>query len=290
MGYTVAKGYLDNPQLRDSFIQLAGNVFGISFRNWMDKGYLTSNYIPYSFINNEKVIANVSANQLGLLIDGQKKNALQIGTVMTHPDYRGEGLARQLMELVLEDVHGQYDLIYLFANRTVLDFYPKFGFMPVSEHMFSIKLTERKGPLPKMRKLNIDNEEERALLYRLASERSPVSSVFSALGTEELLMFYCLNAFSEKIYYLEEEQLIAIFEEKAREMHVYDLIFQKEMDLKRALSKISGPETRRAVLHFTPDGDGVSWDIEKFDSSEVLFVRKGTFLPKVFKHPLTAQA
>lgn len=45
---------------------------------------------------------------------------------MTHPDYRGQGLAKKLLEHVIAKYEDQYDFLYLFANDTVLDFYPKF--------------------------------------------------------------------------------------------------------------------------------------------------------------------
>ena len=47
---------------------------------------------------------------------------------MTRPGHRGRGLARRLMEEVLRDWSGRCDGMFLFANGTVLDFYPRFGF------------------------------------------------------------------------------------------------------------------------------------------------------------------
>jgi transposase len=53
------------------------------------------------YIDHDEVIANVSVSELQMLIEGQEVSALQIGTVMTHPEYRGKGLARKLMECVI---------------------------------------------------------------------------------------------------------------------------------------------------------------------------------------------
>ena len=60
--------------------------------------------------------------------NGPIKNYIQLGTVMTAPPCRKQGLSRFLMEEIKKDWEGRCDGMYLFANDTVLDFYPKFGF------------------------------------------------------------------------------------------------------------------------------------------------------------------
>ena len=59
---------------------------------------------------------------------GEEKQYIQLGTVMTHPDYRKKGLSRVLTNKAIADYREKCDLIYLFANSSVLNFYPKFGF------------------------------------------------------------------------------------------------------------------------------------------------------------------
>lgn len=54
---------------------------------------------------------------------------------MTDPDYRGRGLSRWLIDRVLEDFEQQVDFIFLYANDSVLDFYPKLGFKRAPEFL-----------------------------------------------------------------------------------------------------------------------------------------------------------
>ncbi|MGD6968452.1 GNAT family N-acetyltransferase [Rossellomorea vietnamensis] len=117
-GYTFVKGYRDNISLRKSFNSLASQVFGIDFEKWYERGFWTGKYEPYSLVDGDKVIANVSVNKINLIIEGERKGAVQLGTVMTHKDYRGKGLSGVLMRNVLEEFK-DVDLIYLFANSTV---------------------------------------------------------------------------------------------------------------------------------------------------------------------------
>ncbi|NGY75654.1 GNAT family N-acetyltransferase [Bacillus megaterium] len=138
------KDYKDNHILRKSYCELANNIFGIDFNEYYEKGFWSNKYVPFSYVYENQVIANVSVNILDLIVRGEKKKALQIGTVMTDLNYRKQGLATDLMNKVLDDYRDSYDFMYLFANKNVLDFYPKFGFSVVEENEFYIDFSSRK--------------------------------------------------------------------------------------------------------------------------------------------------
>ena len=57
-----------------------------------------------------------------------QKNYIQLGTIMTDKNYRNQGLSKYLMNIVLKEFSEKNDEVYLFANDSVLYFYPKFGF------------------------------------------------------------------------------------------------------------------------------------------------------------------
>lgn len=46
------------------------------------------------FYTDDQIIANVSVKKMDLEVNGESKRALQIGTVMTHPEHRGKGLSK----------------------------------------------------------------------------------------------------------------------------------------------------------------------------------------------------
>ncbi|MFQ9846805.1 MAG: hypothetical protein ACLRXC_07950 [[Clostridium] leptum] len=64
--------------------------------------------------------ANVSVNRMDFQLDGRRRTYLQLGTVMTHPDYRAAWDCPLLMEWILQNWSDRCDGIYLFANDTVL--------------------------------------------------------------------------------------------------------------------------------------------------------------------------
>lgn len=91
------KNYKENEQLRESFFALANDVFGLDFARWYTLGFLGEDYTSFSFENENKIIANISLAHTDFMIQGIPYRALQMGTVMIHPDYRNKGLAKKLM-------------------------------------------------------------------------------------------------------------------------------------------------------------------------------------------------
>jgi len=290
--FNIYKDYKHNDELRRSFNELATTVFGINFEKWYQKGYWNDRYIPYSYVDKGKVIANVSVNLLDFIVDGERKRAIQIGTVMTHPDYRNRGLSAKLMNHVLAEYENQYDIMYLFANQTVLDFYPKFGFQRASEAQFSIEYTPSNPNVTGLKKLDGSNKNNLDFIYKMASERVPVSNKFGTINTEGISMFYSIYVFPDDTYYVEDEDAIVIFTSEDEQVDIFDIISRKEINLGNILSKITNTNTKKIIFHYTPDYPGIQTQSENFNGDDVLFVKtngNNTF-PNQVKHPITSKA
>jgi len=126
--YAFSNDVCNDTKKRNSFIKLAKSVFGLDFEPWYNSGYWTTDYIPHVLLDGEVVVANVSVNIINILHDGQEKRYVQLGTIMTAPEYRNCGLSRWLMEKIIDEWQDKCDCMYLYANDSVIDFYPKFGF------------------------------------------------------------------------------------------------------------------------------------------------------------------
>ena len=135
-GWSIVKNYRNDNLLRRSFNELATQVFGIDFEPWYKNGYWTDNYQPYSIVDANRVVANVSVNRTNMIYDGKKMHLIQLGTVMTAPEYRRHGLIKAIMNEIEKDFASEADGWYLWANDTVFDFYPKFGFVKSNEYHY----------------------------------------------------------------------------------------------------------------------------------------------------------
>lgn len=286
-----AKDYKHNDTLRQSFSELASQTFGIHFEEWYQKGFWDERYIPYSFIHGDQVVSNVSVNFLSFVINSEKKTAIQIGTVMTHPDFRKRGLSAKLMNLVLAEYENQYDYMYLFANDTVLDFYPRFGFRPVEEHQFSMSFTP--GPIETLtgiRKLDINQAEDLDLVAQFAAQRVPVSERFGTDNCLGIFMFYALYVFPQELYYLEEEEVIAIYKQEGDCLHLYDWLGKQKISVQALLRKLAGPETKKIVFHFTPDEEGIETESASLNTRLLVKTNGEIPYPVHVKHPMTSIA
>ena len=193
MDYTLVKQVRDNAPLRESFFALARRVFGLSFEEWHRAGWWTDRYVPYTMVYRDgSAAANVSANRIDameFLRFGERKRYVQLGTVMTAPAHRGKGLARSLMEAVLDDWGRTCDGVYLYANGTVLEFYPKFGFVPAREHVCTLPLPAQVTAPAEggFARLDMDTQAGRALLLRCREQNAiPIINYNDPVSDEEV--------------------------------------------------------------------------------------------------------
>ena len=91
MEQTLYKQVRELPEIRESFFRLAQKVFGLSFREWYEAGFWSERYIPYTLAHNGRAAANVSVNRMQFSWQGRVRQYIQLGTVMTDPEYRGRG-------------------------------------------------------------------------------------------------------------------------------------------------------------------------------------------------------
>lgn len=131
--------YMRDDAKRHMLNALTQKTFGFDFEGWVTNGYFEGDYIPYSFVKDGEIIANVSANRMQFLQNGVRKNYIQIGTVMTDERFRKQGLAAQLMNHVISEYEGACDGIYLFGNLAATGFYEKLGFQTVNEYRYFVK-------------------------------------------------------------------------------------------------------------------------------------------------------
>ncbi len=282
--------YKSITEYRSGFYELANNVFGINFEKWYEKGGWNDRYICYSYTDGNKVVANVSVNKMDIIRQGKSEKAIQIGTVMTHPEYRGRGLSADLMNIVLEEYEKKYDFIYLFANKSVLSFYPKFGFKQFIETRFSIDIDINKSGSDSMRKLDISAINDFNTIFRLISERRPVSRSLGVKNDFHLLLFHCLYVFYDSLYYLEDEDALAIFKQEKDRLLIYDVITKNEISFWSVLNKISSPDTGKVVFYFMPDFSDLNFTCEPYREN-LLFIKPASMdMAKEFIFPVTSHA
>ncbi len=246
--YTFRDKVRDDEAALPGFLDLAKEVFGLDFTPWRADGWWGGDYIPHVLMDDEKVAANVSVNIIRARWQGVEKRFIQIGTVMTDPACRGQGLARHLMEEVLARYAGNSDGMYLYANDSVLDFYPKFGFVHAQEYQYSLPV--KSSGLP-VRKLDMDAPRDRAKLIEAYLTRSNPYSALPVLGNTGLLMFYCGRFLKDCVYEIPDLGAVAVAKRDGDWMLCYS-VFGGNATLPEVLNALAEDATRTAALGFTP--------------------------------------
>ena len=289
--YELVSDYRNNESLKESFNALAIRTFELDFRGWYNKNYWNDKYIPYSFLDEDKIIANASVNKMSIIINGKTYRAIQIGTVMTDENYRNQGLAKQLMQHIMKQHENTCDFIYLFANDTVLDFYPKFDFTRLNESEFSLNLS--KSPIQMNKNSNVKPltiENDITLCEKFAKNRYVNSTVLDVKQNESLLMFYFTLVFHEAIFYLEDLETIVLMEEEEETLHIFDIISLEAPNIEAVLASIVKETTKKVVFYFTPDFTivGMTATLMPNDDDALFVLTKKSLLEGNFRFPLTS--
>lgn len=286
--FKLINNYFDNRQLRTSFNKLAISTFYIDFERWYKRQLFFNKYSAFSFIHKDQVVSNVSINKMELIVDGIRKKALQLGTVMTNPDFRNRGLAAALINHIIEKYEREYDFIYLFANDTVLDFYPKFGFKKAVESAYTMDTAQFKRKESSFIKLNPENPEDYDKIVKLAAGRVPISEKLSAVNDNWPLTVYCLYEFKDDLYYLAQKDMIVILRREKNTLHIYDILSLKLFDLDNIIEEITEINNDKIEFHFVPELKRYkAAGILEERQDDTLFVR-GAVLPNEILFPITS--
>lgn len=265
----IVTGRHDDQAFKRRLNDLTERVFGFTFTKWDALGLWDDRYRAYAVEEDGRLLANVSIAQMDLLIGGQRQPAVQLGAVATRPEFRGQGLARVLMEHVL-DRHAAAPA-FLFANDSVLDFYPRFGFRRAAEVQPFIQLTAPLRGNPCTR-LAVDDP----LLRRRLESRERYSLVLDVARSAWINLFHLVMEFEQSAYFLPAHDTIVIAKQQQDTVLLYDVLCGPGSSFARAIPDLPFPGATKLEFAFTPDGLDVAYQEQPFvrgDSWGHLFTR-----------------
>lgn len=245
--YTFVVDALADERTRKSYFQLVQQIFRLDFEPWFLADEWDHRFIPAVLMENDQVVSSVAVCVNDIHYAGQQKRYVQLSTVMTAPDHRNKGLNRYLMEAILNEWQEKCDAIYLSANDTVVDFYPKFGFEVSLEFQYSKPIQSTGG---NFRKLDIENPAD----WRLILEKYAVGNPFSEITVENrsLFVFHCLRGFSKNFYYVEEYDAVAVIKLENDRLICQEVLSDVHFQLDDLLAAMANENTSVAHLGFTP--------------------------------------
>ncbi|MDF2542452.1 MAG: family acetyltransferase [Herbinix sp.] len=255
---------------RMRYFQLAKQIYGLKFEKWFQSGYCDNRFVPYIIMHEDIAVSSVAVCINDISWQDQKKRYVQISTVMTLPEYRNKGLNRYLMEVVLNEWKDKCDAIYLLANDSVIDFYPKFGFDEYKEFEYSKSISKTIGTY---RKLDIEDPDD----WKLIISKYMLGNPFSEFKIDHLslFVFHCIQFVSKDIYYIDQYDAVVVAQYDNNRLICYDIFTDGNFRVDDILSIMANENTDIICLGFTPKSKEGYIIEESQEEDTHLFVLKG---------------
>lgn len=278
--YRMTTGVRGDKTLRASFNALTRKTFGFDFAKWHACGGWGDDYIPHALLDGERVVANVSVNRMRFQTGSGEKEYIQLGTVMTDPEYRMQGLGRALMECVLERYAAGADGVYLFANDSVLNYYPQFGFRPVMEYETVISAGSAEEARPyALERIDWEAPGVRERFYAALKtlEQGQENDALFMSANRGLYQFWLDGEYAGCIYFIPECSAYAVAVTEGERTQILQVFGRERVELLSLVSGL-GAQAKETVLGYTPvrrDGFTVR---EYREENSTLFVLGGDTL------------
>ncbi|OPD58340.1 GNAT family N-acetyltransferase [Bacillus anthracis] len=282
---------LEEPK-REQLFPLFEEVFGIpsqTLHDFSERGYWDDTYKALSFLQEDKAIANVAVFSLPLLVNGERINAAGIQSVMTHPNFRRQGLMKQLMSKMIEEIDKKCECTLLFTEKPEL--YTSYGFKVVQEYLMTIPYDKKDNNDSLLRELDYYMEEDRKLIHETIDSSQRLSNNFSTLNFHPSFYLNMYNSeWNEKLYYSEKLDALIVYEVDNEKLKLYG-VFAPVIPV---LDEICGEIAERFTeieFYFSPDQLGVEGvQLTELQSSKYLMVRSSRELDlKGYKFPVVVE-
>lgn len=291
--YELVSDYREDKDLREKFFTLANKGFGINLRKWYEEGCWGDGYRPYSLLDKGEMVANVSVSIADFTLKGQERHWIQLGCVIVEEVYRKAGLARFLIDYIMDQYEKISDGIFLFGNNRVIDFYPKFGFYQTNEYQYSKKVScernmikSRLGQQKSQEALKKGEQLERNYYYRKLDPANKEDirlvahktrqhyrgQLLAALHNTSLVMFYWQGPLSDDLYYIEALDTVVAFREEQDILQIEEVF--GEAELNEIIAALVKDNIQRVDLGFVPVAKS-EYGVNRFQEEDtVLFVSR----------------
>lgn len=281
--------YSEIQNLREKLYPLFEEVFGIevdTFKDFYSRGFWDPTYTPFTYFNGDQAVANVSFFEMPIIINGEKHAAAGIQSVMTHPDYRGKGLMKSLLQRALDHIDSKYKMTFLMTTNPEL--YIKYGFKVVKQHYFVKKMEHNQPSSNKLVQLNAFKSSDLEIIQRCFRQNIPSSKWFYPLAYEPSFYLNMYNPVLKKlVHYSPDLDVILIYSVFQNVLELFDIVGPTMPSISEISSVI--PEDFKEIhLHFCPD---LLLEADKSieDDGDYLMVRGDINLDNLlFKFPMTA--
>jgi GNAT superfamily N-acetyltransferase len=209
---------------------------------------------PFVWVEGGRPLAHVGVLAHPLRLHGEDRIVAGLHAVVTHPQARGRGLARRLLEAALAHVDQHYDAAKLHTG--IPELYARFGFVEVPTHRF---VSARRGGGGPGRRLDPADPSDAVRLRETFAARAPASDRLATRDPGWLSAIdSALAGALDRWWHAPggphpgSDAWMAAFEVRDETLHLYDVVGAARIGLEAVLAMV--PERfERVVYAFSPD-------------------------------------
>jgi len=203
---------------------------------------------PFVIWKDGEPVSHVGVLEIDLVVEGESLRVPGIHAVCTHPDHRGRGHARELMERALVHIDARFETSILFADVPAM--YEKFGYRTLPQSRFTASVQSERGrgfePFRDVRRI-----------HEMLAVREPVSNVLGCVRTE--YMFFCDLLLAglglESVYHAADLVAVVVYRVDDGVLNLFDVVARELPSLEQILNRVDAP-IREIRFGFTPDRFG----------------------------------
>jgi GNAT superfamily N-acetyltransferase len=219
--------YFHDPDAKASFERYAKRVFGLDFSRWKARGLWDDQYKAFSAFVDRECVASICVYPSDMRVDGVRKKGAQLLTVGTLPEYRSQGIQREIWKRVQAWIQQKCDFTFLFTDESAAGFYEKLGLRRQLEHFDVVQCPQSVSHSDlRFKKLNLEDDGEYAIIERLARQREMVSDRLGFFNPN-LLLFMFLYVYQSWSYYLEDIDTVIVAQQMEDRLRVHDIVARK---------------------------------------------------------------
>jgi ribosomal protein S18 acetylase RimI-like enzyme len=282
--------YFDDPDAKESFESYAKKIFGLDFSRWKARGLWDDQYKAFSAFDGEECVASICVYPSQMRVGGVEKKGAQLLTVGTLPEYRSQGIQREIWRRVQAWIHRECDFTFLFTDESAAGFYQSLGLKRQPEYFDVLKSPQLKSKDKlRFKKLNLEQDSDYAIIERMAKDREMVSNRLGFLNPK-LLLFMFLYFYQNWSYYLEDIDTVIVVQEKENRLRIHDVIAKKMPKLSDIQTFLTQFKKDEIGFLFCTDRLGVDQPKKKRVKDSLLFVSDNFELEGEFVFPYSIRA
>ena len=268
--FIFVKDYMEEQVYRKSLNELMELSLGYNLEAWYQMRQVDTYYMPYSFKDGDKIIANISVYKQHIISEGQEEEAICLEHIVAHPEYYHQNLLEQLINEITE-AYSDYK-IYLRGEDTVMPYYPSFGFESQEEVARYIKFKDGLS-IGKIEKVSPMVFNENIGAYQTTTTK--LNHHLEIINNVDRRCLDSFTKYQEDIYYIRQLDTYVIAKIQNDTLEIIDILSKAQPQLNQVIGAFHEWQFNNVKL--ICDLEATCYEVEEQIGDDLDFIKEKLF-------------